>query len=572
MVGVVILSIFAFNTLELKPLTVWSTPDTTATTVRTIDSTELTSSNVSIAEVIQNSGISGAGLMPYGGDQTAQMLRIRGGKSSGTSVSLNGVELLSPLFPSVDLSLIPSFLIERAEIRLSARKSFYGGLGLSTIRYSERTIWKGQLGLSQFNGIGMGVKLADESVGAGVWVRRDGDYECPDGSKVDSDALRYAAVIQVRSTANTDFRFIALNSKLKLGWSDEKPIQKTRILAGSLFYQHFLNIGAVVQNLTFEREGIVDRWRSQSLQISTAELRRGIFYGKFSVNFSSGKWYIETGGDETIEIVPNSDRSEYTLTLGATQIMSPKSLVVVGTDLTFTSEQVGNRNTENRFIALPYLSFQFIPSHDITMTFDFSTLSRQPKFYELVSAKDSYRLEPERGFEMEFGMEMSVGDKLLINTVAYWRKFWDLIIAVPDESGFYKTVNEDKADFFGADIGFKIDRGLFYLRFGASLIDAKDKDGNRLPYVASSGSGQIGVKLRSGCQVALSFNKFLAYKDLTGNEIEPAAWTALEVHLKLSKGTDLNLKINNLLNRSISYFSGYTLPKRWVSLTVNFGG
>lgn len=125
----------------------------TGTQITTLDSTVLRDSpSMSLAEVLaQNSTI----FVKSYGRGTLATPSMRGTSAAHTRVLWNGLELNSPMLGSVDLSTIPSYLVDNAEIYHGASSVGVtsGGLGGAVTLSTERPVRQGW-GLQFVHGVG----------------------------------------------------------------------------------------------------------------------------------------------------------------------------------------------------------------------------------------------------------------------------------------------------------------------------------------------------------------------------------------------------------------------------------
>ncbi len=592
-----ILAMLTINqpTIWLEPLNVWTTPESIGVTRIKVDSSTFMASPSSISSALRGAPIPGIQVINSGAEHLLNTLQIRGGAAGGTRVMFDGVELNNPIDPSFDLWLIPSFFIHDATIDLTARKSFWGTLELNPLGLNgkEFRIVSGLSFLPSKNGLAgkpafeLGYAGSGESVTYALWSENS-VAPTTIGFTPNNDTITYGAVYH-HHAGYLKFKLGGIQHTLMgiKAYRDllyENPAsnffargreQWDNLLTYSMKIPDVAQVNLYTKRLDFSMNesqwGYSMTWASTGLGVRTREFRYKFAHLMATASYTRGE--IKLRVSEPSYLLEPTTRLKAEIDNGLTLPIGKKAVVSIGAPIVVSGDFPEERNRKFHKI-LPFAS----ASYDITNTYSirmaFSHVWHLPNFYDLYLSNQE--LKPEEGDEIELGFDIR-GGRFNATTSAYYRHMYQLIVYVPDtlpdSTVLYRAQNVGEGRFKGVDLYLNYSPGPLTIGIGGSLIDARDKNGVKLPFVANKLSATAKINDFMGIYGALraewvarhSVTDFLMMRRY---EIPASKWFSFQIGYRLNRRLSLDAEVRNPFNAPMDFKGGYPINARSINLNL----
>ncbi len=575
----IMLIVIAQAAVVMPAIDVWANPETTGVSRIHVDSTLFEDEPVNLSSALSGAGLPGIYVIQSGTDNLLSTLLVRGGSASGTKVMFDGLELTNPTDPSFDLWLIPSFFVGSATIDLTARKSFYGTLELNPfssrpsgidILLGARAYYRMPDGMAFY----MGIKGRVSSKASwALWAEQGGrGYLNADGTVYPIYRRRLAGMLSFHTgSVHGSALYLTANREIIGGYQDDW------LMFYHFSFKNLFDVGAVMKKLYFTPYiswgwGWDWNWESTSFQLRLREFRTWHFHIKPSISVSTGS--VKTGG---IDVFSDVTRVSGHIDNGFVFPMG-KAIVSLGMPVDAALDIKGD--TEKRFVkALPFASLEYQLSNRVWLRAAYSHLWHLPNFYDLYGTVTGDSLKPEEGDEVEMGTDLRLPSGFSAGFTVYGRRMLELIqwrIVTRDSMSFWAPLNAGQATFRGLDFHIEKDMGHFSLRAGGSLIRARDKNGEPLPFVSDFASVMLRLKDYRHLYGNIRFEFVAKHKGLSFRDtsiVDVPAYTLGTVTLgwKITANSAFEFEIYNFANSKAEFKPGYPLPGRSYRFTLRAG-
>ncbi len=564
--GIIFMAVVSQSTVWMNPIEVWSSPESLAVSRLRVDSTAFELAPSSISSALRGAGIPGSFII-HSGVHNLNNIQIRGGSASGTKVLFNGMELNTPIDPSFNLWLIPSFFVKNATVDLTARGSFYGMLELNSPTPTAKSSHKTVFGTAFYDfcrrpQIYFGLRGTNRSLSYGIWADVFNDLitvKTNSGTSMTPEVAyeRYAGFFTFRNSRITESMLLSKGRR-------RINLNTVSDLLGSFSVNYRGIIGAqFFMKRTGYTGGLYEyTWRSSGVKVTTKTFSYKYLHIRPSFSFFEGN--VTMG---YFNLVPDVTRLAFEIDNGLTVPINEKAVLSVGAPL----NAVVDLERRRFYKPLPYASIEFRPLDALRLRAAYSHVWHLPKFYDLYVSGGNPNLIPEEGDEVETGIDFNLNSSSKIGVVVYGRWMKQLVEWVQDTINdtipVFLPRNTGEAFFKGADLYLQHSSGPISVRLGASLIQAKDKNGNPLPFVANVVSASFMFREPHGLYGGLKLEYTSDHRGIDFVRMQEVdcpgyIWSAVTLGYSVPKDFKVELGVDNLLGSPAEFKPGYPMPGR----------
>ena len=565
----------------------------------------------SLGEVLASNGFA---VRPYGSTGVAT-LSLRGASASQTAVVLDGFRLTNAQLGQLDLSLLPTALIDNVEVMSGSASALYGSDAVGgvvhattrSIAVQPTTITAGSGAFGErFASGAAGYAGSQFAVGGGVsFQQTDGDFPyvnhallgSPEVRRENADRQTFSALTVAGYQSNAfdvDATLFAANVERGLpGQAFAAPTgerQSDSILRGSgrvTFYAGPLAMSAG-SLIDFTRL----RYRNDLLGLDQTGAV-ATYAGRVSANTHAGAIADVTliaegnvGSAEHPALI--ADASRINGALGASAVLERADVILYPAVRVDAYDASGNRST---LVANPKLGLNIRPlaAIPVHLKADAGRSFRMPTFNDLfwrdAGSSGNPDLLPERSWSSEVGAGW-FGESRSAEVSAFARRTRDQIVWEQDDSGIWSPRNVGRVAARGFQIRTTATGSIAAARLSADLnytfVHARDvsspDEADRLRYTpAHVGAGNLSLEyglLNAGVGIHGSGRRFVT---TDGRESRPAYLVA-DAHVGASitisdVRSQLRLVLENALDTRYEVISGYPMPPRHIrfQLTTTIG-
>ncbi len=579
----------------LEPLNVWTTPESVGVTRIKVDSSTFMVSPSSISSALRGAAIPGIQVINSGAEHLLNTLQIRGGAAGGTRVMFDGVELNNPVDPSFDLWLIPSFFIHDATIDLTARKSFWGTLELNPLGINEKgvrvvaglTFLPSKSGLTGKPVFELGYAGSGKSIAHAFWSENS-VVPTTIGFTPNNDTITYGAAYHHHS-GYLKFKLGGIQHTLMgiRAYRDllyENPAsnffargreQWDNLLTYSMKIPDVAQINIYTKRLDFSTNemqwGYSMTWASTALSLRTREFRYKLAHLMATASYTRGE--IKLRVFEPSYLLEPTARIKAEIDNGLTLPIGKKAAVSIGAPIVISFDFPQDRDRKFHKI-LPFASVSYDIPKIYSIRMAFSHVWHLPNFYDLYLSNQE--LKPEEGDEIELGFDIR-GSRFKATTSVYYRHMYQLIVyapdTMPDSTVLYRAQNAGEGSFKGVDLYLNYSPGPLTIGIGGSLIDARDKNGVRLPFVANKLSATASIDDFKGLYGALraewvAKHSVIDFLTMRRYEIPSSTWASFQIGYRLTRRLSVETEIRNPFNAPMDFKGGYPINARSINLSL----